>query len=219
MKPTWDPRAVACFELVFRPFLASRLRVRLRAVPNADPGRSRVLFANHHSWWDGFLLRELHRRTWAGPLWTVMLERELAPRPWFRRLGCLGVDPAEPASVRHLARSLEAIAKGPAGWSLAWFPQGRIWPATRRPMGLRSGLARLAPCLGEVRMFPVALRTEPLNTLRPHAFVSPGKPLGGSGPWATGVLEDALAAELDRLDQELSDMGEDASVHWPGERR
>lgn len=220
MNARWTPQAVAMFEAIFRPAMALCLQVRLRADSLIDPTRPVVFVSNHHSWWDGFLVRELHRKLMpSSPLWSVMLEREVAPRGWLRHLGCLGVSPGEGSSVRRLLRDLAEISRRPGPWAVSYFPQGSIRPANSRPLGFRSGIERILPVLGGVQVVPVALRIEPLNTRRPHAFVWAGAPLeckpGGS--WSLRELEAALETHLDALDRELVGLAEHASVKWPGE--
>ncbi|HOX53238.1 MAG TPA: lysophospholipid acyltransferase family protein [Fibrobacteria bacterium] len=220
MTPRWHAPSVAVFEAVFSPFTAFCLRIRLRADDSIDPGRGVVFVANHHSWWDGFLLRALQRRLMPNtPLWSVMLERELAPRGWFRRMGCLGVAPGEPGSIRSLVRNLGAIARSPGGWAVSYFPQGRIRPADARPLGFRPGLERILSVMGNVQVVPVALRIEPLNTRRPHAFVWAGAPLEKTAGerFDLSSLERAVERQLDSLEAELARLGEDASREWPGE--
>ncbi|MBK8801021.1 MAG: lysophospholipid acyltransferase family protein [Fibrobacteres bacterium] len=223
MNAWWIPPAVAMFEAVFRPAMSMCLQVRLRADSGIDPTGAVVFVSNHHSWWDGFLVRELHRKLMpSSPLWSVMLERELAPRGWLRRLGCLGVSPGEGSSVRRLLRDLSEISHRPKPWAVSYFPQGCIRPAGTRPLGFRSGLERMLPAMGDVQVVPVALRIEPLNTRRPHAFIWAGAPLErkkSGGTWALRELETALESHLDALDKELVELAEHASLRWPGEIR
>lgn len=219
MRARWDRAAVAVFEAVFRPAMALCLQVRLRADSGIDPRRPVVFVSNHHSWWDGFLVRELHRKLMpASPLWSVMLERELDSRGWLRRLGCLGVAPGDGASVRRLLRDLSGISRTAKPWAVSYFPQGRIRPAGARPLGFRPGIERVLRVMGDVQVVPVALRIEPLNTRRPHAFVCAGAPLVDSGvAWTLCDLEAALERHLDAMDRQLQELSEDASRHWPGE--
>lgn len=222
MKSRWDVPAVALFEAVFRPAMALSLQVRLRADSLIDPKRPIVFVSNHHSWWDGFLVRELHRKLMpASALWSVMLERELAPRGWLRRLGCLGVAPGEGSSVRRLLRDLSEVSQAANPWAVSYFPQGRIRPASARPLDFRPGIERVLRVMGNVQVVPVALRIEPLNTRRPHAFVCAGAPLEShpARPWKLRDLEAALESHLDALERELVELGEDAGVSWPGEIR
>ncbi|MFP4624931.1 MAG: hypothetical protein ACLFRX_12175, partial [Gemmatimonadota bacterium] len=82
MKTRYSPRVWAGFELVFRPWMRRRLDgIHVRGLEGAAwiPGELPVLLlANHVSWWDGFLLREVHRSLRPdAPLHVVMSEAEL----------------------------------------------------------------------------------------------------------------------------------------------
>lgn len=216
IRPIWSPTAWAAFEVVFRPWMARRIRrVLVRApygLPDAGPV---ILAANHVSWWDGFLLREVQRRLQpAAPLFTVMLERELARAPFLRRLGAVPLDPSRPASVRAVFRALREERRREPAPLVAWFPQGRIEPSWKRPLKLRPGIPALARALAPCSIVPVALHLEPLTTPAPTAFVSVGTPIpvqaeAGSAP-RLGAIEWAMEVEVDRVLTWIEERGEDA---------
>ena len=93
------------FELFFRPWRDARVRTLVAGLPADLPrGVPLLLAANHVSWWDPFTLREMQRALRPGaPFFTVMLEAELARRPFFRRMGVVGLDPA--LAARRCARA------------------------------------------------------------------------------------------------------------------
>lgn len=217
MKANFFRPAVAVFEAMFLPFLATRLARLHLVAPSTqlDESLPVVFVSNHMSWWDGFLLRALHRklRPRAG-FFTIMLERELRKHPYFRLLGCVGIEPGRPGS---LDRAIDAVASRRGtdpGFCLAFFPQGRIWPATRRPLGFRTGIVRVLERLAPVQVVPVALRIEPLNTMSPHAFVLAGDPVRiepGHPVPTTRELESLVQAAMDDLAGRLERLGESAA--------
>lgn len=195
--PRFSPLALRAFELWFRPFQQLRLRtvVRIDTVP-LPADRPVVLVSNHVSWWDGFLLRDVHRRIAPGtPLFTLMLARELERHRGFRRLGVLPLD-ARPASVRAALRALERQRAREPHFTVAWFPQGEIRPSWARPLGFRRGIELLVERLAPCAVVPVALHIEPLNTVRPTAFVHAGEPVSDV---SVSALEQAVEAQLDRV--------------------
>lgn len=212
----FSPAALGAFELFFRPWMRRRLRVRMRGLPAALPaGRPVILVANHVGWWDGFLLRELHRQLRPdAPLYTVMLERELAQRPFFRRIGCVGIDPLRPASVARTLRALQARTRERPEALISFFPQGRIWPSHRRPLGFRRGVELLIRRLPQPVVLPVALHQEPLDAPAPTAFVSVGRPLSAPDEMSLERLEAAVTALLDAALADLARWGEAAGRRW-----
>jgi 1-acyl-sn-glycerol-3-phosphate acyltransferase len=210
--------ALAAFELGFRPWMRRRIReVRIAGLPRALPlGVPLLLVANHASWWDPFLLREVHRRLRpAAPLHSVMLARELARRPFLRRIGAVGIDPDRPAGIAAALRELRhRLGDRPDG-AVAFFPQGRIWPTHRRPLGFRPGVELLLRHLPPLVVLPVALHLEPLRSPSPTAFVLAGDPVGAGDEAGAARLEAAVEEELDRIHAFLDEWGEDAAGAWP----
>src|SRR5690606_16111415 len=93
------------------------------------------------------------------------------------------------------------------------FPQGRIWPAHRRPLGFARGLELIAHALSPV-ILPLGIHVEPLNTLSPTFFVSIAPPMEGTATRST--VEGAVEAELDSIHDLLNAHGEGAAKAWPG---
>jgi 1-acyl-sn-glycerol-3-phosphate acyltransferase len=220
MDSRFSPLALRAFEAVFRPWMRRRLdAIRFTGLPERLPPRLPLLVvANHVSWWDAFLVREVHRVLRPGaPLFTVMLEPELARRPFFRWMGVTGIAPGAPASVARTLRGLQRAVHAHPGATVLFFPQGRIWPSHRRPLGFERGVEGLARRLAPVTLLPVAIHLEPLTAPAPTAFLSAGAPLlCTTGAPAAEYLERAVEAELDALRAFLAVHGEAAAGAWPG---
>jgi 1-acyl-sn-glycerol-3-phosphate acyltransferase len=158
-----------------------------------------VAVANHVSWWDGFLLLELHRLMRPGAqFYTVMLESELRQHPFLERIGAIGIDPQSPSAVVSCIRELKRRVESHPDAMIFFFPQGRILPSWRRPLGFRRGIEVFCEALKEVVVIPVALHIEPLNTVAPHAFVSAGEPVTGESISAL-ALEQRVQCEIDNV--------------------
>lgn len=218
-----SPLAWRVFEAAFRPWMASRVRVHLTGRPGSsvEPGFPLVLVANHESWWDGFLLRAVQRRLRPGaPFRTVMLERELAPRPFLRWLGGLGVTPGSVGSGRRLLSTLRSLRCTDPDTVLAYFPQGAIRPGSPRPLAFRPGVIRVVEALAPATVLPVGIRVTTGVTSRLDAYVSVGEPLAvpARGTLALGLLEAAVSEEVEALDAHLRTHGEAAAERWPGPR-
>jgi len=211
--------AVAAFELFFRPWMRRRVHaVRMAfAAPPPSADRPLLLAANHVSWWDGFVLREVQRALRPGaPMYTVMSSAELARFPYFRLMGVVGVDPASPGSVSRALGFLRARLRERPESTVVFFPQGRIWPSHRRPLGFRRGVEVFARRLS-AHVLPVGIHAEPLNTVAPTFFVSVGDGMDGRVP--AEELERRVEKEIDAVLGFLAEHGEDAGNAWPGGTR
>ena len=219
MRSRFSPAALAAFEAFFRPWQRRRLNaVRITGLPRAlRADVPLVLAANHVSWWDTFTLREVHRilRPRA-PLYTLASEAELRHLPFFRLTGAFGVDAAQPASVLAAIRFLRDRARERRDATAIFFPQGRIWPSHRRPLGFRRGIEAfvrpLAPCV----VLPLAIHHEPGATPAPTVYVSAGAPVFVTRRLDHDLVESVVEAESDAIFDFLALHGEDAERHWPG---
>ncbi len=212
MSRGFSPLAYAGFWSVFRPWMKSRISGVSISVPRAsiDPHIPLIIVANHVSWWDGFLLMELQRVLRPdAPFSAIMLESELRKSPFLRRIGTIGIDPDSPATLLSAMRELSERVKDRPDTMIFFFPQGKIWPSWKRPLGFKRGVEVFARSVGEALVLPVALHIEPLNRAAPHAFIRAGEPLK-SADASSVALERLVASELDEILALVSDYGEDA---------
>jgi 1-acyl-sn-glycerol-3-phosphate acyltransferase len=205
------------FNLFFAPWRARHLATApiLGPLPAVPHGRPLVLVANHTSWWDGFLLRDLQRALRPdAPFYAVMTEHELRRRRWFRFLGGLPLEPGSSASLLRLVRTIRRLASQPSDVVLAYFPQGAIWPSDRRPLGFRRGIELIVRAASPCVVLPVALHVEALNHASPTAFIAPGSIICHPEERVTaGRLEAAVQERLDALRSVLHQHGERAVQH------
>lgn len=216
MRTRWSPLAVHGFELVFRPWMARRLSgVYIAGLPcTLPPDRSIILAANHVSWWDGFLLWEIHRQCGVHvPLVTLMKAEELRRFPFFRWMGVVGLGNST-AGVRAALRDLAVLRRRQPVW-LSVFPQGRMYPSWKRPLGFRPGLRIFANVLAPAIILPVGLHLEPSNKPGLAAYISIGSPLDVDDAVPdVSEVEARVAAALDAIHAALSTYGEAAPLYW-----
>lgn len=220
MKTRYSRRVWAGFERGFRPWMRRRLDgVHVRGVGGAAAAREidglpLLLMANHVSWWDGFLLREVHRAIRPeAPLHVVMLEEELRRVPVFRWMGAVPLS-RSPIAARQLLREVRGRLERRPDAVLGYFPQGRIWPSHRRPLGFLRGGGWLAGQLAPVAVLPVGLHLEPLTRPGPAAFVSVGRPLVVRSTVDADDIEDRVTAEVETILACTRRHGEDAARAW-----
>lgn len=196
--------------------------VHLAGIPaGLRDGREPILVvANHCSWWDGFLVRELHRRLRPrSPFLTVMLEEQLRRHPFLRLLGGIGLVPGSTASIRRVMRLLGQARDRDPGLLVLLFPQGRLWPAHRRPLDFRPGVRGVRRALGRSWVLPVGIHLAPGARPGQEAWISLGEPVPPEDPRGSDPveLEARVTAELDAVLDFLSRWGEEAAHRWPGE--
>ncbi len=186
------------------------------ALDMPEPKCPVILISNHSTWWDGFFLRLLQKRRFAAwPLYTVTLASEQHKLPFFfKRLGILPMG-SGPRHTLGLMRSLLARANEARGEIVvSYFPQGKIYPSSKRPLDFRRGVEVLARYLGAV-VIPVGIHIEPMQNKKPTAFIVVGPTLSDT---SIGELERAVERELDTLLGQLNARGE-ALTSSPAESR
>jgi hypothetical protein len=217
MKPYYSGAAMRSFELLLSPWRRHMLAFsRPVGVPSAvAAGKPLVLVANHTSWWDGLLLRDIHRALRPrAPFYIVMTGTELRRFPFFRLMGAVPLDPG-PASVLRMVRWLRRLVLRHPDATIAFFPQGRIWPAWRRPLGFKRGIEVVLDAIGPCLVMPVGIHMEPLNRSAPSAFVLAGEALAltADTTMTAAALEVLVEDRLDTIQSVLTMHGEDAQPY------
>lgn len=183
MRPPHRQLLYLAFRLLFHRTVRSGLRgVWLRGELPRGPY---VLAANHHSWWDAYVLPVLLSREGQG-FGVVMGEARLAQFGFFRQIG--GISASRP----RLA--LAALKRGEA---LLVFPEGELGPPPRL-QPLSEGAAWLARKAG-VPLVPLAIRV----ALRGHEFPEAYLEVGAMVSPDTDQLGQTLNAMLSHLDVAL----------------
>ncbi|WP_420595670.1 lysophospholipid acyltransferase family protein [Deinococcus sp.] len=174
------------FEWMVRSSIRRSVRTGLRGVwvRGELPSGAAIIAPSHHSWWDGYALREL---AWQlrQPFTVLMTERQLGNFPFLRSIGAIGTHELRPA--------VQALKSG--HW-LVVFPEGRIEPLGRLRQ-VEGGAAWLSKMSG-APIIPVALRVVLRGQPKPEAYLRFGR--AAIGP----ELPNTLQHELDLLDAELS---------------
>ena len=220
MKVRYSAAAWRVFDAVFKPWMNLHIdRVRISGLENAlDVPRDRPLLVcpNHVSWWDGFLIRAVHRRLRPeAPLYSIMLESELKSRPLLRWLGGLGVTPGSVGSLRALLRTVKRLSIERPDAVFVLFPQGRIYPSHRRPLGFLPGVTAVAEALhAPAWVLPASIHLEAGANPAPTALLHLGTALP-TDRVAPEEMQDRVEAGIDRILDFLALFGEDAADLWP----
>lgn len=214
MKGTDPNRGMRLFEFWFLPWMRTRVRtIHMAGLRRLDEDRPLVMIANHVSWWDGFIVRAVQREVRPHSPFSVIMDRDQYDR---RRLfGWIGGVPIEPGSASSTMASIAELrrrATARPDLTVSFFPQGRIWPSTRRPLGFGRGVELFTRRL-RADVLPIGIHLEPLNRVSPSCFVSVGGVLPDHAPVAE--IERAVTGEVDAILEHVALYGEEAERHWP----
>lgn len=210
---TWHPNVLRLFEAFFRPWMNRRIAHIYTAGRIHVESRAAVILAsNHVSWWDGFLLRDVHRRYGGdAPLFTLMLKREWYRSRFVRYVGGIPLDGSVSGVRGALSFLRDRRREGPC-WVVVT-PQGRIYPSFKRPLDFQRGVELFAKALHPCVVVPVAIHCEPLNKPGMSVFIG----IGGSMPstdFSVLELERSVSGMLDTLVDLLAEHGEGAGSVW-----
>jgi 1-acyl-sn-glycerol-3-phosphate acyltransferase len=160
-----------------------------------------LVVSNHTSWWDPLVI--IHLLWQVVPLegYAMMDAKNLRLLPFFRKVGAFGVDVDDASDgargIRYACKRLDH-----AGQAVWIFAQGREIPVTVRPLVFRPGAREIARIASRAKVLPCALRYEMGSRADPVLYVSFGEAV--KVPRRAGdcarALEDAVTAELDRID-------------------
>jgi chlorobactene lauroyltransferase len=201
MQPRLTSRKTPPIEaLIYRTLVRPAIRRAFQRValwsyePTLQRDLPTLIYANHPSWWDGYMAFLLADEYWRCQGYLMMEEAQLARYRFFRYCGVFSVDRHDPREgMRSVAYAAGLLQRHP-GRVLWIFPQGEITPNDRRPLGSFSGAAHIAKRAAPVRCMPMALRFEFLGEQRPEALIR----LGEAQLVEAGADVKALHREMDR---------------------
>jgi 1-acyl-sn-glycerol-3-phosphate acyltransferase len=209
----YSPHVRRIFDLYWNLSLKRKLGgIYFRGKPTGElpPAGPLVFVANHCSWWDGFLLLALQKKRYPDhAIYTVMLETSFPATPrFFRWLGAIPITPGNLSSHLQLFRYLAAKKKfHREKMIVVYFPQGQIWPSTRRPLGFKRGALRLAKYLGAVCL-PIGIHAEMRSEKFVTFFLAEGDPVRAED------LETPVQILLDETAASLSQNAEFETGYW-----
>jgi 1-acyl-sn-glycerol-3-phosphate acyltransferase len=157
-----------------------------------------ILYANHHGWFDGYLMYHVVR---ALGLKSLDWIEEFDAFPLFSKVGGMRFAAGDPIGrAVTIRRTIQRMRKEKV--SLILFPEGVLHrPPSLLPFGGAIDLvARKVP---GVTLVPVGIRYEMSLHERPEAWISVGE--GSPGCTDADSLRARLQCELDRLDEDLLD--------------
>lgn len=131
-----------------------------------------VVYANHGSFWDGFVAHQLCRAGgWDG--YCMMEERMLARYPFLAWLGAFSIRRRDPRATLETFRYARRLLAAPRS-AVFMFPEGELRPVPTLPLHLERGVEVLAR-LADARCVPLAIRYVFLEDERPDVLLAIGE--------------------------------------------
>ncbi|MGZ5243699.1 MAG: lysophospholipid acyltransferase family protein [Bacteroidia bacterium] len=109
--------------------------------PKNASGLPVLLLPNHFSWWDGFIFYDYNRRFLGKEFYLMMLEEELAKRPFFSQVGAFSIRKKSKDIIESLAYTRKLLQD--KSNMVTVFPQGKIHSIHAENMYFESGIAHL----------------------------------------------------------------------------
>ena len=140
------------------------------ALPEGDDGL--LCYANHASFWDGFLAHLLTSRAGRDG-YAVMEEQHLARYRFLTRIGAFSIRQNDSHStVQTFRHARQVLQRSKA--ALFLFPQGKIEPNAPPPLKFERGVEVLAR-MSKVRCVPVAFRYAFFEHEHPDVLIQVGE--------------------------------------------
>lgn len=161
--------------------------------PSLPEDRPVVAYANHHAYFDSFLVWRLAAKTLGRPFIVWMEKWDQVPL--FGPLGALPFPPEDaPRRARTVRETARRMSDGPA--LLLLYPEGTMGPPDAGLAPFRADLVRLGRVLPrDTLWWPLGIRVTDWGHHRPTALLAGGSPHDAPD----GSEADRLAAVLDRL--------------------
>lgn len=142
------------------------------ALPSSEGGL--LVYLNHSSFWDGFVLQQLARAAgWDG--YALMEEANLSKYRFHAKLGAISVKRGDRRSALETVRYTADVVLRRPNAALCVFPEGELRPGGGAPGDFQRGVEVIARRAG-VRCVPIALRYAFLEHERPDVLLEIGEP-------------------------------------------
>jgi len=157
------------------------------------PPGALLVYANHTSWWDGFVVHALGQAA-GWDAYALMEEKNLQRYPFLGRIGAFGVWPGEAGSSLRALRYAGGLLRRP-GAAVFWFPEGEIRPFGESPLRLSRGVEVLAR-MAQASCCSLGIRYAFFEAEKPDVLLEVG-PVHPPAPLSTFQAE--LAARVASL--------------------
>lgn len=183
----------------------SRIWLKLEGPPPHPADGPLIVYLNHTSWWDAYMLFLIYYRLLSRDFqnFILMEEKQLRPYRFFSWCGAFSIDRKRPGETERSVAYISQKLRQRRSRILWMFPQGNIVPNDLRPLVIYPGIARIIQQVDQATLWPIGLRYEFRGVQAPEAFISAGPyhAVNGAGNEQTLVEEitQRLTTTLDHL--------------------
>ena len=143
--------------------------------PELPKDKSLIITPNHFSWWDGFFIHQLNKKTTKRKLYVMMLQKQLERYWFFKHVGAYSINQEKPTSISESVNYTSKILSHPDN-AVAFYPQGEIEPFGKRPINLKKGLHLfLKNLIDKCVVLPVAFKIQHYNEKQPAIVFRSGR--------------------------------------------
>jgi hypothetical protein len=132
--------------------------------------RSVLLVANHFSWWDGFFGWYVNKKIFKKKFHVMMLEKELAQRKFFSRVGAFSINQKSRGVIESLDFCSD-ILSNPNNF-LIMFPQGKLESSHLANIKFHKGISRIVKHAPQARIIFAACLVDYYAFRRPTLTIS-----------------------------------------------
>lgn len=182
--PTWAVEA----------YLERKMRSAFRglwlrgALPSAGEGR--LVYCNHTSWWDGFVIHALAKCA-GWDAYCLMEGKNLERYRFLTRIGAFSVHPGKAGSALASLRYARGLLREKRA-TVVLFPEGEIRPFGEAPLRLQRGIEVLAKVAG-TPCLPVAIRYAFFEHEKPDVLLEVG---ASHPPTSLSAFAEALGSSV-----------------------
>lgn len=138
-----------------------------------------IITPNHISWWDGFFIDYICRKSSNRKFHIMMLEEQLRKYSFFKKLGAYSIKPESSVSIKETAKYTRRIIEDASNLAVI-YPQGEIEPYEKRPLTIKEGLKLFANNSSiELFIMPVGFKIQYYNEKLPAIAARFAEPLSG----------------------------------------
>lgn len=146
----------------------------VNTLPQIDVNCATLITPNHFSWWDGFFIYYLLNRQSGNKFHLMMLEEQLRRFWFFAKIGAYSIEQSNPVSVARSFAYTTTLLKENEN-SVVLYPQGKIEPYDKRPLGIHQGVKRLLAKSGNFKVQPVVFKIGWFNEMKPEIYCYTGE--------------------------------------------